>query len=685
MSVPVPFKLKPLTIAVTLACVAQAAQSQEMETTELGTVTVTAAGYEQNIKDAPATITVISAEELKKKSYSDITDALKNVPGVHIQGGSTEQSVMIRGMSADYTLFLIDGRPVQDNQAFGLNGGGAGAPVHFMPPIESIERIEIIRGPASSLYGSDAMGGVVNIITKRVVSKFSGALTTEYIKSGSGNDVTNDGFQTSVALNVPLIQDVLSMQLTGAFQNQDEADFVGGGDAAAADPEFKKRNVGAKLNWKVDERNTITLGASHTKQERWHNAGKSLAADDDDSYTKNERDNYFIQHEGRYGDLLWNSYLTYDSSENPTRRNATTGNGIKFDSWSANTQATAFLGKHTLTGGANYKNEKLEDGATNGVNIPGMVASTDVVEMERYQYSLFAEDEWQLIDDLALIFGARYDDNEAFGSQVSPKVYAVYQATDHLTLKGGMTTGYKAPSLRQSAPDFGGTSMGGVMIGNPDLKPETSRSYEVGASYENQRLGLSGSLTAYQTDFEDKITRTGRICPQNTVCTYKGTVYPAHQYGYTAYENVDEAELKGVEFTLDYRILPSLTYRHSYTYAKTEQKSGTNKGRPLNDIPEHMFNVGLDWDINSKWGTWVQANYRGKTSGRTVNASGSATNNVRYPSYTFYDLGLVYTATKDVKLKLGLYNAGNKKVAPEEGYAYVLDGRRFIASMSLNF
>ena len=231
-------------------------------------IVVTATGYELNVQDAPATISVITAEEIRQRSYTDITDVLMNVPGVHIQGGGVEQSVMIRGMSADYTLFLIDGRRVQDNQAFGLNGQQAGTPVNFLPPLDSIERIEVIRGPASSLYGSDAIGGVINIITKKVNNDFGGSFTTEYIKAGPGNDVTNDGLNASLALNVPILKDRLSLQLTGGLRIQDEADFVGGDDSAAADPEFKRRNVGAKLSFRLDDANVFTFGAGHTIQKR---------------------------------------------------------------------------------------------------------------------------------------------------------------------------------------------------------------------------------------------------------------------------------------------------------------------------------------------------------------------------------------------------------------------------------
>lgn len=650
-----------------------------------GDIVVTATGYELNIQDAPATISVITAEEIKQRSYTDITDVLMNVPGVHIQGGGVEQSIMMRGMDSSYTLFLIDGRRMQDNQAFGLNGTQGGTPVNFLPPLDSIERIEIIRGPASSLYGSDAIGGVINVITKKVNNDFSGSLTTEYIKAGPGNDVTNDGVNASMALNIPILKDRLSLQLTGGLRYQDESDLVGGSDSAASDPEFKRRNVGAKLNFRLDDTNVFTVGGGHTIQERIATPGKSLAVDAEASVSKSLRDNYFLSHEGDYGNLLWNSYVNYDASSNPTRVNATTEVGIEFYTMVANTQAALSLSRHKIVVGANYFREKLKDGATNGLNLPGFVIPTDIVTMDRKQYAGFIEDNWEIVDDLSLLLSGRYDHSDSFGGHFSPKVYAVYSATNNLTIKGGVTSGYKVPSLRSAATDFGSTSMGGVIIGNPDLKPEKTLNYEVGVSYVNRYAGISASLTAYRSEFEDKLLRTGRICAQNVVCEYGGISYPAHQFGYTTYENVDTAELQGIEWTVDWKIFPELRYRHSYTYSQTEQTSGTNAGKPLNDIPEHMFNASLDWNATRRLKLWGQLNYRGKTSGRTTNSSGSMSNDFRYPAYTFYNLGIVYKAKTDVRLNLGVYNLTNKQVTPEGGFAYILDGRRFSASVNVTF
>ncbi|WP_308461886.1 TonB-dependent receptor domain-containing protein [Sphingomonas folli] len=648
-------------------------------------IVVSATGYELNVQQAPATISVITEKEIRQRSYTDITDVLVNVPGVHIQGGGVEQSVMIRGMGSDYTLFLIDGKRVQDNQAFGLNGQQAGTPINLLPPLDTIERIEVIRGPASSLYGSDAIGGVINIITKKVVNDFGGSLTAEYIAAGPGNDVTRDGFNSSFALNVPVLRDRLSLQVTGGLRLQQEADFIGGADSAAADPDFKRRNIAGKLGFRLDDANTFTAGINHTIQERTANPGRSLAPADERTYSKTLRDNYFLTHEGRYGTAAWSSYVTYDTSSNPTRINSTTGNGIDFDTLVANSQIAAPVGRHKIVGGLNYFHEELQDGATNGLNLPGFVVPTDVVTMDRKQYAAFLEDNWEIVDDLSLLLSGRLDHSDAFGTRFSPKAYAVLDVTDALTVKGGMTQGYKVPSLRMAATDFGSTSMGGVIIGNPDLKPEITTNYEIGVSYVDPNLGLSASLTAYKSEFTDKLLRTGRICAQNVQCDYMGTTYPAHPFGYTSYINVDSAELKGLEWTIDWKVVPQLRYRHSYTYSQTEQTSGANEGKPLNDIPEHMFNASLDWTPTRALRVWSQLNYRGRTSGRTVNASGSGSNDFRYPPYTFYNLGVGYDVTRRLVLNAGVYNLTNKQVTPEDGFAYILDGRRFSASINVRF
>jgi len=711
-----------------LSAMGLSVQAQEQAATaKLDTIVVTTAGgYEQNIADAAATISVITAEELQKKSYSDVTDALKNIPGVFVQGGGTNQTVSIRGMGSAYTLFLIDGRPMNDGSLLTTNGGVQGASVNFLPPIESIERIEIIRGPSSSLYGSDAMGGVINIITKKHQDRLTASIRTEYIKADKANDVNNDATNTSLYVNAPLIDNLLSLQVTAGLQTIEESSLQKNtSETGESEPDFQKTNIGTKFVFTPDDKNTITAEYTRTQQERTHNPGKSYTkyvsatgskidiggkdfilsnnnyypaydtGEKDKSgnaiyqsdvvpntatYSDLEKNSYSLTHDGDYDNLKLTSYIQYDKDENNaitgrTVNGITNPGGILFETLTANTQGTYFFDKHTLTVGGRYLKENLEDGTSN----QKAEMAGKVTKMDRYQWSLFAEDTWNVTDDLALTLSGRFDENQQFGDNFSPKAYAVYKATDNFTFKGGVISGYKAPSLRNSSPEYMLNSMGGAIMPNPDLEPETSLTYETGFAYENHDLGLLASLMFYQTDFKDKITRSSRMPGSQEAGSDFYKEYPELPYnanGYTYNYNIDEAQIRGIELTTDYQINDTLKYRHSYTYTDSEQKSGQYEGKPLNDIPKHMFNAGLDWDVNDKLLLWSQLNYRGKTVGNT--------SDVQTPEYTFVDVGAVYKYDEKLQFSTGIYNVTNKNVL-EDGNSWVLDGRRYNFALNYKF
>ena len=144
----------------------------------LGDSVVSASGFEQDIKEAPASISVIPAEEIINRPIRDLGDIVQEVPGVSTTisktGGTT---IQMRGMASKYTLILIDGKRV--NMDAGFDGNGFDSTSGFIPPASMIERVEVIRGPSSLIYGSDAMGGVINIITKKNPSELSGTIALE--------------------------------------------------------------------------------------------------------------------------------------------------------------------------------------------------------------------------------------------------------------------------------------------------------------------------------------------------------------------------------------------------------------------------------------------------------------------------------------------------------------------------
>ena len=661
---------------------------------KLETLVVTATGYEQDVTKAAASISVITAEEIAKKSYSNVTDALKNVPGVFVQGGGSNQSVSIRGMGASYTLYLIDGKPMNDGGQLTTNGGISGASVNFLPPMEAIERIEVIRGAASSLYGSDAMGGVINIITKKHQDKMTGGIRTEYVKPASSNKVNNDEFNSSVYVNAPLVDKLLSLQVTAGYQNIDESDLQKAtAEAGESDPEFKKKDIGTKLVFTPNDKNTLIAEYTNTSQARTHTSGKSYPTTSDSTYTKLVRDVYSLTHEGKFDNLVLNSYIQHNKDKNTTStgRSVSVGNnetvqnpgGTDFENLIVNSQGSYFFANNTLTAGATYKKEKLTDGSNNGN--PNKAGT--VTKMDRYQWSIFAEDTWNATDDLALTLSGRYDDNEDFGRNFSPKAYAVYSATDKIIVKGGVITGYKAPDLRSATTEYTLNSMGGALFGNPDLKPEKSLTYEGGFAFSDTDLGLLTSLMLYRTDFKDKISSTPRLDGSQTAGSdfyNKNPLLPYNAYGYRERLNIDKVVIDGIEFTTDYNITDYLKYKQSYTYTKSEQKSGDLKGYSLNAVPKNMFNAGLDWDLNDQVSLWTQLNYRGKTESHSYSSSTKAVTTTETKSYTFVDVGTVYKYDDKLEFAAGIYNVANKNVV-EDGNSYVLDGRRYSIAMNVKF
>ena len=133
------------------------------------TLVVSATGFEQKIQNAPASISVISKQQIEDKAYRDVTDALKDVPGVVVTGGASSSDISIRGMGSQYTLFLVNGKRIS-TRGTRPNSDNAGIEQGWLPPLESIERIEVIRGPMSSQYGSDAMVGVIYVLTKKIAT-----------------------------------------------------------------------------------------------------------------------------------------------------------------------------------------------------------------------------------------------------------------------------------------------------------------------------------------------------------------------------------------------------------------------------------------------------------------------------------------------------------------------------------
>lgn len=648
---------------------------------KLQTIVVTAAGYEQDVVNAPASMTVISREELEKRQYNDITDVLRNTPGVVISGAGSAQTVSIRGMGSSYTLFLVNGKR-QFSKDVNPNGDDSGFEKNILPPMAAIERIEVIRGPASTLYGTDAMGGVINIITKKVSDVWSGTveLGTVIQDQGNSGDIKNG----SAYLAGPLISNKLGMQLGVNKSKREEDSYVGG--FRGTDVE----SLNSRLTYLINDDHDLEFEANFMKQESESTAGKTILSTGADSYGRNYRQVYGLTHNGHYSDSLSsNSYIQYENSKNPDRINSSTGlSGIELETWLANSQWNWQLNNHNLIGGVYFKNESLVDKATN------QNAEMPVTELKRWGAAIFAEDTWSITDTFNLTTGLRYDHDENYDGNFSPRLYGVYNPTDAWTFKGGISTGYKQPDLKQSSSNVHSvTGKGSAFImGNDGLKPEKSLSYEFGTAWQGDKS--KASVTAFFTEFKDKITEIRECSSPNGSNSNSATWACEDPFGridpktgdirlwnfISSRINVDEATMHGVEATFDTELADGVNLSTNYTYTETEQKSGSLKGQPLNEIPKHMFNATVDYSINDAMDVWTRLHHRSQSSAYLGRASMSEPT----PAYQFLDVGFNYKFTQNLKGKFGVYNILDEKAEDADG-DQVLDGRRYGISFIANF
>ncbi|KMV36398.1 ligand-gated channel protein [Franconibacter pulveris] len=630
---------------------------------------VTATGFAQKIQNAPASISVISKQQIEDKAYRDVTDALRDVPGVVVTGGASSSDISIRGMASQYTLFLVDGKRIS-TRSTRPNSDNSGIEQGWLPPLESIERIEVIRGPMSSLYGSDAMGGVINVITKKVSNTKSWTGSVHGDATFQENRDSGDLYQTNAYASGPLIDGLLGVKVSGLFSRRQEDRIVNGYN------EQRMRNGAVTLNVTPDDKNDFDLDIARELQDRNSTPGMSTEAEvcrgatctpNEKSETRYEHTTYALTHHGYYDDFNSTSYIQQEISNNPERE-------MKAWNTTFNTQNQIFLGDHTLTVGGQYRYEKLRD---NGNQLE---AAQGLSKLTRWSWALFSEDEWAMTDSFTLTAGLRMDKDENYGTNWTPRGYGVWHLNDQWTLKGGVSAGYKAPELRQSSASWGqvtgGGRLDGIIVGNPDLKPEKSLSEEIALLWDNGD-NLNAGVTLFNTDFKDKITEVRRC---------NSSADPACQIGNHRYDfvsdrvNVDKANMRGVESTFGWEMVKDLNLTANYTFTESEQKSGQFSGKPLNKMPKHMFNTTLDWQATPDVGFWSRLNLRGKSSeylSRTAMAQGT-------PSYTQVDVGLRYHAAKDLLLTAGVYNVFDKQI-DYATYDTILDGRRYTLGLTYNF
>ena len=653
---------------------------EEDEALALSATVITASGFAQEVRDAPASISVITREELENKQFRSLADALRHVEGVSIIGGD-KGGISIRGMESNHVLILIDGRRQNTSQVTLKGGVSESLSMNWIPPVEAIDRIEVVRGPMSTLYGSEALGGVVNIITRKVAPTWSGSTSVDHTfqDSGKAGDTTQlDGY-----LSGPLIEDVLGLQLWGFTKHRDEDHKLNG--FAKSD-----RQTGTARLWLTPtEQQEMMFEIGRTEQEFWANPDKSLSATAAKNHNEYIRDNYVLSHTG-YWDLATTELSVYHETATRQSRISTGNQKVKPEvkNTVAEGKVSLPLGNHMLMTGAQWKKDELE---ANGyyANPQGVGIGTSVTEK-----SIFAEDEWAITDTFSLTAGVRLDDNEFFGRHTTPRIYGVWQIHPDWTLKGGYAEGFQSPSISQINPDIGLPQRGGAYTwGNPDLRPEQSKNREIGLYYDAGGP-LSANLTLFDTDYKDKIANTG----SRQLYYPDGSPVPPDPITgniYSTYFNITGAKIRGAEFAARYRFNDSFTLKGEYTYLDSNVKSADTTilgfgypladGSPLVATPMHSGSATLDWQINDPLSAFATLSYRGEETSIAWGQGGGVSQNER--ALTTLDVGTTWQATRDIKVSLVGYNLTNqvRKQDADSTYSYAEDGRRFWVKVGYQF
>ncbi|WP_237142716.1 TonB-dependent receptor domain-containing protein [Selenomonas sp. oral taxon 920] len=678
-------------VALTLSGTAHAVYAEDTQAQKEGyetaPVVVTASGFEEDVRFAPASISVIKADEIARRGYTDLRQVLDMVEGVDTFGATGRfdtPAVSIRGMDDGYTLILVDGvAQVGPGIAGGMMRSFNQLANTSLPAPSQIERIEVVRGPMSTLYGSDAMGGVINIITKKVTDEFHGSVSV-----GSILETTDDKSNTmKYNFNVagPITRDKVGMQMRGSYLKR-------GPSAFGVDKE--KRDYD---NWNLGTRVTYTPAAGHSYYldiDRGQNMrdgdfaqrGKMKPPSppappnahvetklDGDVAQRFDRMKIVLGAENKVGkEGTWTNTLSFLRNEMHLDADMTgtakpnilplripirsqIRNNVKNDFVTFDTKYVTPLGDdHTLAVGARWQREGVDYHLKRTIaptgwappmfaNMMRQRSSNDNGSLSRSSWALYGEDTWALTKKLVFTYGLRYDHPEDYDDNLSPRGYLIYMPNRNFTVKGGIATGYKAPTMLQSAPvDIHLNITGEIYRGNTGLKPEKSTTEEIGFYYHNEH-DTDAHVTFFHTDFKNKIDLSDAVNVAGI-----GAV--------RTYENVGKARIHGIEVGTKFAIAPKVTAGLNWTLLTSQIKSGKNVGQPLRSTPKQAVNLKLDWMPTDATDVWLSAQYRSGMY-RSKQAAGIASH---YRPFTVLNMGVTHKLRDGLSVQFAVNNLLNR-------------------------
>ena len=600
---------------------------------ELPTVVVTANRLQEPLDRISSSVTVVTSDEMEAQQARTVDEALRNLPGLDIvRSGSLGQvsSVFSRGASSANTLFMIDGVQVNSPMTGGFNFGNL--------TTDNIEKIEVVRGSQSTLYGSDAIGGVINIITKKGGGKPRVILRSEagrYSTLRESAQIAGSRRKVNYALSLSRVD------TKGAFENDDYENSTLVGRVTSSISENLglalvtrvvdaeggvpgQRRISFDPNARIDDRlATVALQVDQHTRGRWHHR----------LLISNVRED-----------------ITFDDPADPSESGPSTGD---FSSHIETAITTVDLQHDFYLLPSNVVTAGVEWQQLRGQYIDtGPFGDTDF-NKNTTSRALYIQNYFQRGHRFSFTSGVRIDDHSSLGTSTNFRVTSAYifEATDWgaTKLKGSWGTGFRAPSINELF--FPG-------YGNPDLEPEKSKSFEVGLEQKLLEGRIVLAATSFRTDLENLIG-----FDPNT---------------YTA-GNISEAGSKGIELTAALRLDMRLTTTGSYTFLDTEDKE---TGNPLLRRPKRRGGININYRPFARLNLNTDITLVGERWDDDFDFSPEGRREGFYPGYRKIDAALLWDAAKHIRLTGRVENLLDEKY--DEAAGYPAQGRAFYGGLQLN-
>ncbi len=652
------------------------AAEENLQEFSLDTMVVTATRTAMTVKETPSTVEIVDSKKLEQTQAKTLHDALKGALGVNVfndfQGRS---NVSIRGSESRHVLIMVDGKRLGGEAAY--NSANAWDVDRIR--MEDVERVEIIRGPAGALYGSDAMGGVINVITK-TPDKTTADINYEY---GWYEDGKGAGYKGNLYLQGA--EGNYSYKINaGLNKNRPYMDPKGSGDSM----NFfgKQQPISLSVGYNFDNGNKLTVDYSKIKEENqkstttrtdmkpgiWQDKIQTI-------YNDNKRTDYAITYKGSDDKQDW-MFRAYKSvfdknykNQNNTRMTMMGRPGAwklqdpKIDTVKRTLSViegkdTFNLGdKNKLTAGFEYRKDESEGTRLKKPNtsLSGGNAH-DAFDKASINYmAAYVQDEFRPNDKWLIIPSVRFDHSDQFSNKVTSNLAATYNAADDVRIKAVVGQGYKTPTVNDLyifwemyASNPGGP--GQFYVGNPDLKPEKSLSYELSVEKDwGDRSTVH--LGVFRNEVKDLISTywTGKLTDDDP------DLYPGVKGDMImAYENIPEATLQGVELYGSHRLGKNIYLNAGYTFLDAKDKTN---GTRLKDRAKHQVTFGVSYQPENIYAWDLSFDLVSNIGYYFNNGDKSTMGNFVYETKDFTIANIMASRhlNKDTKIYLGIDNISN--------------------------